>query len=110
MKRLLIVFAILAVGLLGYYVTVLAPYNLIGVWKARSLGMLNGDSFKDIEELATYFKGHDIQKVKYLGNDSYEVFTDKGEFVIIADYSDSMYWRYKIFKFDKKAEYFTNPM
>jgi hypothetical protein len=35
---------------------------------------------------------------------------DKGNFIVIADYSDAVYWRYKIFKYDKEIEYFTNPM
>ena len=106
----MILLIVVMAGLIVYYVSVLAPYNLIGVWKANNLGMLNGDSFKDIDEWSTYFKGYDIRKVKYLGSNSYEVFTNKGEFIVIADYSDSMYWKYKIFKYDKKMEHFTNPM
>jgi hypothetical protein len=46
-----------------------------------------------------------VSKVKYLGNKSYEVFTDKGEFIVIADYSDNDLWKYKIFKYDDEYEY-----
>jgi hypothetical protein len=100
---------ILLLGII-YYIGFLAPYNIESAMNPEGLGILNIKSFKEIDELEQYFKGVKVNKVKYLGSDTYEVFTEKGEFIIIADYSDSMYWRYKIYKYDQKAEYFTNPM
>jgi hypothetical protein len=109
-KITLIVSAIILLLGLLYYVGFLAPYNMASAINPEGLGVLNIKSFKEIDELETYFKEYKVEKVKYLGSDTYEVFTDKGEFIIIADYSDQMYWRYKIFKYDQKAKYFTNPM
>lgn len=100
---------ILLLGLI-YYLGFLSPYNMASAMNPEGLGVLNIKSFKEIDELEKYFKDYQVKKVKYLGSDTYEVFTDKGEFIIIADYSDQMFWRYKIFKYDQKAEYFTNPM
>ncbi|OIK08004.1 hypothetical protein [Bacillus sp. MUM 13] len=93
-----------------FYISVLAPYNLTGVLFKNSLGLINQHSIKEIDELARYFKGYKITDVNYLGSDTYEVTTDKGVFMISADYSDTMYWKYKIFKLDKKLQHFTNPM
>lgn len=80
------------------------------MFNPKGLGVINQNNFNEVDELAQYFKGYKINKVKYLGTDTYEVVTDKGEFIILADYSDNMYWKYKIFKYDKKIQYFTNPM
>lgn len=113
MKRRLKIIIPLAVILsccILYYVSFLAPYNLNGIFKANSFGIMNINSFNDISELSEYFKDYSINKVKYLGNNSYEVSTDKGEFIVIADYSDNMYCKYKIFKYDKEVQHFTNPM
>lgn len=85
-------------GFALYYVGCLAPYNLQGLWNANRLGIVNEDSLKNINELSEYFKGYTIKKVKYLGSDTYEVFTDRVAFIIVADYSDSAYWKYKILK------------
>ncbi|MDQ1143720.1 hypothetical protein QE429_000547 [Bacillus sp. SORGH_AS 510] len=109
-KITLIVSAIILLLGLIYYVGFLAPFNLASAINPEGLGVLNIKSFKEIDELEKYFKDYKVEKVKYLGSDTYEVFTNKGEFIIIADYSDRMYWRYKIFKYDQKAKYFTNPM
>ena len=111
-KRLKVFIFSMVIILLGlvYYVSFLAPYNLQGIFNPKSLGVINQNSFKEIDELEQYFKGYKVNKVKYLGSDAYEVFTDKGEFIILADYSDTMYWKYKIFKYDKKVQYFINPM
>lgn len=108
--KIIIPLAIILLCCILYYVSFLAPYNLNGIFKANSFGIMNIDSFKNIDELSEYFKDYSINKVKYLGNNSYEVSTDKGEFIVIADYSDDTYWKYKIFKYDKEVQYFTNPM
>jgi hypothetical protein len=104
-----IVIALIILGLLTFYVCFLAPYNLRGVYFANGLGTLD-NSIENIGGLYEYFNGYSINNVKYLGSNTYEVYTDKGDFIIIADYSDRMYWRYKVFKLETNIEYFTNPM
>lgn len=93
-----------------YYISVLAPYNLQGMLNPNGLGIINQSNLKEIDELAKYFEGYKVNKVKYLGSDSYQVFTDKGEFIILTNYSDSMFSKYKIYKYEKKVKHFTNPM
>jgi hypothetical protein len=93
-----------------YYVVFRAPYNLQDNWFKDSFGITNINSFKEIDELAKYFNGYKIEKVEYKGSHTYDVKTDKGEFIVIADYSDSTYWKYKIFKYNKQVKFFTNPM
>lgn len=109
-KIVLLLSAFLVSGLILYFVGFLAPYNLQGALNANSFGIQNMDSFKEIDELSQYFKNYNVTQVKYLGSDSYEVFTDKGTFIAVADYSGTLYWKYKIFKYDKELQYFTNPM
>lgn len=108
--KIIVPLTVIVICFILYYVSFLAPYNLNGIFKANSFGIMNISSFKEIGELSEYFKDYSVSNVKYLGNNSYEVFTDKGDFIVIADYSDSMYWRYKIFKYDKQLQHFTNPM
>jgi hypothetical protein len=55
-----------------------------------------------------YFSYHNVTKVKYLGSYTHEVFTDKGNFIAIANYSDYYYWRYKIYQYGKEVEYLKN--
>jgi len=109
-KYLKIIIVSFTVIIILYFVGFLAPYNLNGIFKANSFGILNINSFRDIDKLSEYFKGYDVNEVKYLGNDSYEVFTDKGDFIVIADYSNTSYWNYKIFKYDKELQYFVGNM
>jgi hypothetical protein len=85
-----------------FYISFLAPYNLRGI--------LIGENLLDVPEISQYFSGYSINDVKYLGSNTYKVITDKDDFIVITDYSDSVFWRYKIFKHDKNLEYFTNPM
>jgi hypothetical protein len=109
-KWIRIIFSILIVICGLYYIVFLAPYNLMEERFANGLGVINNSSIKSIPELDEYFKGIDVNRVKYLGSSSYEVYTNRGEYIIIADYSDSVFWKYKIFKYDKQVKYFTNPM
>lgn len=108
-KPLKIIYIVLAVILSGFtlcYVGFLAPYNL------RDLNNINIQSFSKSHAgvLGEYFENYTVSKVKYLGNKSYEVFTDKGEFIVIADYSDNDIWKYKIFKYEDEYQYFSNRM
>lgn len=112
-KRYKIFFLSLLVLLLIYlfwYINFLAPYNLQEKRSANGLGISNIKNIKELPEWNEYFRDYNISKVEYLGSDTYEVFTDKGNFIIMADYSDHEFWRYKIFRFEKEVEYFTNPM
>lgn len=108
-KTLKIICIILAVILSGFilcYVGFLAPYNL------KDSISINIQSFSKSHAgvLSEYFDNYTVSKVKYLGNKSYEVFTDKGEFIVIADYSDYDLWKYKIFKYEDEYQYFSNRM
>jgi hypothetical protein len=102
-KKLIIIFAIVIVSILTiYYKYCLAPYNLQGIRLAKEL--------KDVPKISEYFKDYKINKIEYLGRDAYEVYTNKSEFLIIADYSDYQNYKYKIFKYDKSVDYFQNSM
>ena len=101
---------IVLAGFLLLYILFLAPYNFQGKLNTNSLGIGNMKNFKEIPELSEYFRDYNIKKIKYLGSNTYEVSTDKGDFVIITDYSDYSFWRYRIFKYDKELEHFKNPM
>ena len=103
-KKVSILLSVILSGFILCYVSFYAPYNLRGIER------LNIQSFKDGGELFNYFKNYNVTKVKYLGSNSYEVFTDDGEFIVIANYTDSMYWKYKIYKNNDNFQYFTNPM
>ena len=106
LKVICIVLAVILSGFILCYVGFLAPYNL------NDLTRIDIQSFSKSHagELSEYFDNYKVSKVKYLGNKSYEVFTDKGEFVVIADYSDNDLWKYKIFKYDDEYQYFSNRM
>lgn len=115
-KRSKIIISSVAVIIFGIYISFFAPYNLYKLYTANSFGVLfsydaknpNGDTkgIKSIDELYMYFKDYNISKIKYLGSDSYEVFTDKGDFTVIADYSDNDIWKYKIFKHETDVQHF----
>lgn len=92
----------ICVSFILIYIGLLSPYNLRGMEIGRNL--------MSIPEVSNYFSGHDIREVKYLGSSTYKVVTDKSNFIVITDYSDRVFWRYKIFKYDTELEYFSNPM
>jgi hypothetical protein len=114
MKRSVkIIFVSLAVILLIFtslYISLWAPYNLQSKLNEYSLGMWNTKGIKEVPGVGEYFSYHNVTKVKYLGSNTYQVFTDKGNFIVIADYSDYDYWRYKIYQYGKEIEEFKNPM
>jgi hypothetical protein len=95
---------------ISLYITLWAPYNLQSKLNENSLGMWNTKGIKEVPGIGEYFSSYDVVKVKYLGSSTYEVFTDKGNFIVIADYSDFDYWRYKIYQYGKEIEEFKNPM
>jgi hypothetical protein len=106
LKIINVVLALILSGFILYYVGFSAPYNL------NDLKRINIQSFSKsyAGELSEYFADYTVSKVKYLGNKSYEVLTDKGEFIVIADYSDNDLWKYKIFKYEDEYQYFSNRM
>ncbi|WP_238859656.1 hypothetical protein [Clostridium sp. YIM B02569] len=106
LKIIYITFAVIFSIFILCYVGFLAPYNL------KELININIQSFSKDHAgvLSEYFENYTVSKVKYLGNKSYEVFTDKGDFIVIADYSDNNFWKYKIFKYEDEYQYFSNRM
>lgn len=109
-KIIILLISIILLGVTIQYIGFWAPYNLQGIRTENSFGIQNMSSFKEIDELSQYFKYYNISKVKYLGSNTYEVFTDKGNFIVIADYSDDDFWKYQIFKYDGEIQHFANPM
>jgi hypothetical protein len=101
-KIVLAFFTIILSVLIIWYISFSAPYNWVGLYNTKEL--------RENPQILEYFNDYKIERIKYLGNNTYEVFTDKDSFIIISDYSNNVTWKYKIFKYDKEFQYFTNPM
>lgn len=85
-----------------FYISFLAPYNLSE--------LINGRNLMTIPEVSGYFSGFNAHEVKYLGSNTFKVITEKGDFIVIPDYTDQALWKYKIFKYETELKYFSNPM
>ncbi|NMD69375.1 hypothetical protein HHO41_03675 [Bacillus sp. DNRA2] len=85
------------------FLNFLGPYNM--------LTALTASQIKDIPEIKEELAGYKILNIKYLGYDTYRIYTDKKDFIVVKkDSSDHLFWRYDIFEFKSEVEYFRNPM
>ncbi|WP_026693017.1 hypothetical protein [Peribacillus kribbensis] len=92
------VLVIIGLVLLNY----LGPYDVL---EAISVGNL-----KDYPELQEQLDGN-IQKIIYLRRKTYEVHTDKKEYILIENHSDDVFRRFKVFEMkEKRLKLFLNPM
>ncbi|WCK57352.1 hypothetical protein PP175_29620 (plasmid) [Aneurinibacillus sp. Ricciae_BoGa-3] len=77
------------------------PYNVITALTANDLA-----GYPEIQE---QLDGK-IKTIKYIGRDTYQIHTDKKDYVLIDNGSNREFLRFKVFELNKKIDIFKNPM
>jgi hypothetical protein len=92
--------AVIVVGLFVW--NYFGPYNIFQASTANNLA--------DFTEIEQQLDGH-IENIKYIGRNTYQVHTNKKDYIIVEYFRNSEFLKFKVYEDNnKKINVFLNPM